>query len=293
MSKVDIDRLQTWIGRSEMREDSLVAAPVDRLSATLDHPSSLAGPAGALLPCWHWLYFHSAEPNSGLGSDGHPERGGFLPPVPLPRRMWAGSRVTFLSPLMLGDVARKQSTIIDIRQRHGGSGALVFVTLRHEIFVKDKLVIEEIQDLVYRDRDIARGKTVPAPGEAQWQRKLRPDSVMLFRYSALTFNSHRIHFDRNYATAVEGYPSLIVQGPLTATLLLDLLYRRQPAVTLACFEFRAVAPVLEGSDLTLQGRRDGELITLWATDAHGSLTMEAQARVAVDRSRAADLIQPS
>ena len=288
MRKVDIGHLQTWIGRSELREDNLVAAPVDRLSATLDHPSSLAGPAGILPPCWHWLYFHDAEPISGLGADGHPKRGGFLPPVPLPRHMWAGSRVTFLSPLMLGDVARKQSTIIDIRQRHGGSGALVFVTLRHEVFVNDKLVIEEIQDLVYRDGDIARGKTLPAADEAQWHRKLTPDSVMLFRYSALTFNSHRIHFDRNYAIGEEGYSSLVVQGPLTATLLLDLLHRRQPAVTLAYFEFRAVAPLLEGSDLILQGRRDGELITLWALDADGNLAMEARARVAVNRSRADD-----
>ena len=286
MSKIDIEHLQTWIGRTEMAEDSLVAAPVERLSATLDHPSSVAGTAGALPPCWHWLYFHDAEPISALGADGHPKRGGFLPPVPLPRRMWAGSRVTFLSPLTLGDVARKQSTIVDIRQRHGGSGALVFVTLRHEIFVNDKLAIEEIQDLVYRDGDITRGKALPALDEAQWHHKLTPDSVMLFRYSALTFNSHRIHFDRNYATAEEGYPSLVVQGPLTATLLLDLLHRRQPAVTLAYFEFRAVAPLLEGSDLTLQGRRDGELITLWALDAHGNLAMEARARVAVNQSRA-------
>lgn len=286
MSKVDIDHLQTWVGRSELREDNLVAAPVDRLSATLDHPSSLAGPAGILPPCWHWLYFHDAEPISGLGADGHPRRGGFLPPVPLPRRMWAGSRVTFLSPLMLGDVARKQSTIIDIRQRHGGSGALLFVTLKHEVFVNDKLVIEEIQDLVYRDGDITRRKTLPAPDGAQWHRKLTPDSVMLFRYSALTFNSHRIHYDRNYATEEEGYPSLVVQGPLTATLLLDLLRRRQPTTTLAWFEFRAVAPVLEGLELTLQGRRDGELIALWASDAEGSLAMEARARVAVNQSPA-------
>ncbi|MCP4212095.1 MAG: acyl-CoA dehydrogenase [Halieaceae bacterium] len=288
MIKLDIDGLKTWIGRSEMREDSLVAAPVDRLSATLDHPSSLAGPAGVLPPCWHWLYFHHAERISGLGADGHPKRGGFLPPVPLPRRMWASSRVTFLSPLMLGDTARRHSTIIDVRQRLGGSGALVFVTLKHEIFARDKLVIEEIQDLVYRDRDITSGRTLPAPDDGQWHRKITPDSVMLFRYSALTFNSHRIHFDRDYATAEEGYSSLVVQGPLTATLLLDLLRRQLPTVTLACFEFRAVAPVLEGSDLTLRGRRDGELITLWASDAQGNLTMEARARVAINQSGAGD-----
>jgi len=281
VSAIDIETLQPWVGRVATRCDTIAPAPVAALSACLDHerPRALSGeplPAG-----WHWLYFLETVAASGLGTDGHARRGGFTPPVPLPRRMWAGGRLRFHSPLRVGVEARRESTIAAIHHKRGRSGDLVFLTLRHRVYVHDELVIEEEQDLVYRGEGPggAAGEAVSAPGVAQWSRAVTPDTVMLFRYSALTFNSHRIHYDRDYATGVEGYSSLVVQGPLTATLLLDLLHREMPGAGVAAFEFRAVRPVLEGALLTLQGRADGTDVSLWALDNSGALAMRAKARL--------------
>ncbi len=279
MSAVDIKKLQRWIGRTQTRRDVLCAAPVAALSASLDYlqPRALVG--DALPPCWHWLYFQDATAASGLGVDGHVLRGDFLPPVSLSRRMWAGSRLRFVAPLKVGDAVRRISTIATVTHKHGRSGELVFVTLSHQIFQGDFLAIEEEQDLVYREPDAANVVPLPrpAPAQAQWSRDLRPDAVLLFRYSALTFNSHRIHFDRDYAMDKEGYAALVVQGPLTATLLLDMLHRESPDTEVATFEFRALRPLLEGLTLQLQGRQDGNAVRLWALDASGALAMEAQA----------------
>jgi 3-methylfumaryl-CoA hydratase len=201
--------------------------------------------------------------------------------VSLPRRMWAGSRLRFAAPLPVGAAVRRESTIASVTHKQGRNGELVFVAVRHQIFQGENLAIEEEQDLVYREPGAANVVPLPrpAPAQAQWSRDIRPDTVLLFRYSALTFNSHRIHYDRDYATRDEGYASLVVQGPLTATLLLDLLHREIPEAEVAEFEFRAVRPLLEGFPLRMQGRRDGEDISLWALDATGALAMEAQARL--------------
>ncbi len=284
MSTVDIRTLELWIGRTETRFDVLSAAPVAALSASLDHAQPRALMGDALPPCWHWLYFQDAVAASGLGIDGHARRGGFLPPVSLPRRMWAGSRLRFVTPLTVGESVRRVSTIAAITHKQGRNGELVFVTLRHQIFQGDKLAIEEEQDLVYREPVAANVVPLPrpAPAAAQWSRELRPDSVLLFRYAALTFNSHRIHYDRDYATREEGYAALVVQGPLTATLLWDVLHREWPDVAVVTFAFRAIRPLLEGLPLRLQGRRDGEEIGLWALDASGALAMEAQVRMQDD-----------
>jgi 3-methylfumaryl-CoA hydratase len=281
MSAVDIEVLQRWIGRAETRCDVLSAAPVAALSASLDYERSRALLGDSLPPCWHWLYFLDAVAASGLGVDGHAQRGGFLPPVSLPRRMWAGSRLRFAARLPVGAAVRRESTIASVTHKQGRNGELVFVTVRHQIFQGENLAIEEEQDLVYREPGAANVVPLPrpAPAQAQWSRDIRPDTVLLFRYSALTFNSHRIHYDREYATRDEGYASLVVQGPLTATLLLDLLHREIPEAEVAAFEFRAVRPLLEGFPLRMQGRRDGEDISLWALDATGALAMEAQARL--------------
>ncbi len=284
LSVVDIEALQRWIGKKETRCDVLSTAPVAALSASLDyeHPRALIG--DPLPPCWHWLYFQDAVAASGLGVDGHARRGGFLPPVSLPRRMWAGSRLRFVAPLTVGEAVRRVSTIATITHKQGRNGELVFVTVRHRIFQGENLAIEEEQDLVYREPGAANVVPLPrpAPAVAQWSRDLRPDTVLLFRYGALTFNSHRIHYDRDYATREEGYASLVVQGPLTATLLLDLLHREIPEAEVAAFEFRAIRPLLEGLPLRLQGRRDDGEVRLWALDASGALAMEAQARLNVE-----------
>lgn len=273
--------LQRWIGRTETRCDVLSAAPVAALSASLDHAQPRALMGDALPPCWHWLYFQDAMAASGLGVDGHARRGGFLPPVSLPQRMWAGSRLRFVAPLTVGEAVHRVSTIATIKHKQGRNGELVFVTVRHQIFQGENLAIEEEQDLVYREPGAANVVPLPkpAPAVAQWSRELRPDTVLLFRYSALTFNSHRIHYDRDYAMREEGYASLVVQGPLTATLLLDLLHRETPKAEVAAFEFRAIRPLLEGFPLRLQGRRDDREVRLWAMDASGALAMEAQARL--------------
>ena len=280
---IDVDKLQPWVGRTENREDLISPVPVAGLSATLDYGATRACAGEALPPLWHWLYFHSIPRPSETDRDGHAKRGEFLPPVPLPRRMWAGSRVSFESPLRVGDRARRISAIASISHKTGKAGELVFVTVRHQVFREAVLAIEEEQDLVYRET--ASGSTnpapLPAPAQAQWTRDIEPDPVLLFRYSALTFNSHRIHYDRAYATKVEGYPGLVVQGPLTATLLLDLLYREWPAAQVSRFQFRGTRPLFEDRPLRIQGRRESDhVVSLWTLDASGALAMTAEARLA-------------
>ena len=267
------------MGRQETRRDAITQAPVTGLSATLGYTSPRAGAGEALPPLWHWLYFLGAPPAAEVDVDGHARRGGFLPPVPLPRRMWAGGGVRFVAPLRVGDKVQRVSTISDISYKQGSSGPLVFVALLHQVYRGEDLAIEEVQKLVYREAAsvplVARAQPAPAP--AQWSREFEPDPVLLFRYSALTFNSHRIHYDRDYATRVEKYPGLLVQGPLTATLLLDALQREMPDALLASFEFRGVQPLFEGGLMHLQGHRNGDSVELWALDAGGALAMTARA----------------
>ena len=269
----------TWIGRSETLHDSAHPWPLQALAATLDHASA---PAAELPPLWHWLYFLPRHRQSEVGADGHPQRGGFLPPVPLPRRMWAGSQLEFRAPLRIGDALRRTSTIADVSAKSGRSGELVFVKVRHEVFCNGgaEAALVEHQDIVYREAPRA-GDAAPvpqrAPAGAAWQREWLPDEVLLFRYSALTFNGHRIHYDQPYATTVEGYPGLVVHGPLIATLLLDLLHRHAPAAQVASFRFRALRPTISGRPMRVNGvpQADGRTVQLWAQDHEGWLTMDA------------------
>jgi 3-methylfumaryl-CoA hydratase len=288
MSAVDLEALQRWVGRSQTRCDVLGAAPVAALSATFDYPEPLALDGQPLPLCWHWLYFQEAVAASALAADGHPRRGDFLPPVELPRRMWAGGRLRFGVPLYVGDEVRRVSTVASIDHKQGRTGELVFVTVKHRVFRGENLAIEEEQDLVYREPGAGNTASVagPAPPVAQWSRALQPDPVLLFRYSALTFNSHRIHYDRDYATGEEGYPALVVHGPLTATLLLDLLHRELPGAAVSAFEFRALRPLLEGRSLQLQGRQDGKTVSLWTLDAADAVAMEARVQLQDNRGEA-------
>lgn len=280
-SAVDLDALRVWVGRQETRVDVISPTPVAGLSATLDYASPRAVVGEALPEAWHWLYFLPTPPASAIDVDGHARRGEFLPPVPLPRRMWAGSHIRFLSDLSIGDEVRRVSSVEDVDLKHGTTGELVFVSVQHRLFCGDRLAVEEEQQLVYRDDSVAGAppSARPAPAQPQWSRELRPDPVLLFRYSALTFNSHRIHYDRDYATAEEGYAGLVVQGPLTATLLLDLLYRELPGECLGTFRFRGVRPAFAGERLVLQGRCDDRSVSLWALDGTGALIMDAQAQL--------------
>lgn len=277
-----MDDFSAWIGRSEIRHDVFGPTPVAALNATLDHPALDAAPGFPLPPLWHWLYFLPLHRQSELGPDGHAKRGGFLPPVPLPRRMWAGSQFEFRAPLRVGDRAERTSTIADVTVKEGRSGQLVFVKVRHEIRVNGAAepALVEFHDIVYRDakkQGDAEPPPQPAPQGAPWQREIVPDDVLLFRYSALTFNGHRIHYDRRYVTEVEGYPGLIVHGPLIATLLLDLLRRQLPAAPVASFRFKAVRPTFELHPFRISGSREGDNVRLWAQDHEGWLTMDAVA----------------
>lgn len=280
----DLSHLRQWIGRSETLSDEITRAPVLALNATLDLPEIDASAGTPLQPLWHWLYFLPAHRQSELGPDGHARRGGFLPPVPLQRRMWAGSRFEFHSPLRIGDSVKRVSTIDDVAIKEGRTGRLVFVKVRHEHFRADHTgpAITEFHDIVYRDAKgpgDAEPAPTPAPAGVQWQRNVEPDDVLLFRYSALTFNGHRIHYDREYVTRVEGYPGLVVHGPLIATLLIDLMRRHAPGRDIARFQFKAVRPAFDRKSLSLNGApsADGHFVGLWATDHDGWLTMQATA----------------
>ena len=280
--------LQDWIGRTENVTDVVTATPVAALAATLDWPMPAGGyrPAtGTPLPClWHWLYFLPIHAQSDIGVDGHATRGGFLPPVPLPRRMWAGSDFVFHEPLCIGDTLSRTSTIVGVTEKSGRSGDLVFVKVRHEIRRNgsDRVALTEHHNSVYRAAplpdDIA-ATPQPAPQQSAWERRMLVDQVLLFRYSALTFNGHRIHYDRRYVTGVEGYAGLVVHGPLIATLLLDLLRQHVAGAAVRTFEFRALRPTTDCHPFSLHGapEADGRSVHLWGRDHGGWLTVDATA----------------
>jgi len=282
---MDLDTLRDWIGRTERRSDTTTATPVAALAATLDRDDGQPLPGTDLPPLWHWLYFLPLAPQHEIGPDGHPKRGGFLPPVPLPRRMWAGGRLAFHQPLRVGEAITRDSRITDVSVKHGRSGSLVFVTVQHLICNAAGLAITEEHDIVYRDAP-APGAPTPittpqaAPAGETFSRLITPDPVLLFRYSALTFNGHRIHYDRPYVTGVEGYPGLIVHGPLIATLLLDLLRREMPGARVKRFDFKALRPVFDIHPFTVCGHHDGSgRVALWTRDHEGWLTMQASAEL--------------
>ena len=272
---VDITHLRGWIGRQEVLKDDISAFPAAALAATLDRDDAEPQPGDALPPLWHWLYFLPRARQSQLGPDGHPQRGGFLPPVDLPRRMWAGGRLTFPGSLRVGDAVTRSSTVADVSMKQGRSGPLVFVLVRHEVAGPGGVAVTEEHDIVYRGAP-GPGETPPAqrpaPEGAGWRRDIVADDVLLFRYSALTFNSHRIHYDRRYATEQEGYPGLVVHGPLLADLV-----RRNTARRLAAFRFRALSPVFDTARFAVCGRAEGDGTALWVRRADGALAMEAEA----------------
>ena len=281
---LDLAELARWIGRQERVADRVTATPVAALAATLDRDDPPPQDGDPLPPLWHWLYFLPLHRQSELGPDGHARRGGFLPPVALPRRMWAGGRFEFRRPLAVGTTVERISTIADVRHKAGRSGDLVFVVVRHEINDAVGTAITEEHDIVYRAAPQPGSGAAPgiaAPAAPAWTRRVVPDDVLLFRYSALTFNGHRIHYDRRYVTTVEGYPGLVVHGPLQATLLLDLVRRELPAATVARFEFRATRPLFDTAPFGVCGRlQGGDAASLWVQDADGLLAMEATATFA-------------
>ena len=273
---------QEWIGKQVTASDEASAATMRRFAALLDGPAARAD-QGVLPALGHWLLFLPEEPQSGLGPDGHPKRGGFLPPIDLPNRLWAGSSVVFHRPIPLGSQVVRRSTITSIDSKSGRSGPIAFVSLLHEILVGHELAIEERQEVAYRGPIVA---SAAGPGVARDSRmpdhvrSHTPDPVQLFRYSALTFNAHRIHYDAPYARDVEGHPGLVVHGPYIATLLVDHLLRNHPDLVIARFRCRAMRPAYAGSPLALNMRRDEQgQWQLWATGDDGGLYMDAEVQV--------------
>jgi 3-methylfumaryl-CoA hydratase len=275
-------KISDWIGRTESRADVITAWPIAALNAALDYEAAEPAPGDAVPPGWHWLYFLEATRARELGHDGHPRRGGFLPPVALPRRMWAGGRIEFRQPLRIGDRVRRDSTILNVERKAGRSGELVFVTVRHEVSVDGSVAVSEEHDIVYReaaqpgDQPVA-GK--PAPARAAWQRALTADPVLLFRYSALIFNGHRIHYDLDYVRQEEHYPGLIVHGPLQTTLLLELC-RHHASRPVRRLEYRALHPLFHTERFTVNGNpaADGSSAELWTANAAGFIAMAGTAQ---------------
>ena len=278
-----LDSLSHWIGRTESQLDQVTIPAVHRLAATLDRSDPMPRSGDSLPPGWYSILFPRVVPQSEIGPDGHPKRGDFLPPVPLPRRMFAGRRTTFHAELRVGDDVRKDSTIASITTKEGRQGLMVFVTVRALISGPRGLAITEEQDIVYRgdpDPRMPPAPPQPAPGNAVWSRSITPDEVMLFRYSALTFNGHRIHYDHRYVTGVEGYPGLVMNGGLT-TLFLFELARAHAGGSVVQMNSRNVRPLFANQPIALCGEpgADGTTVSLWATDPGGALAVSAEARI--------------
>jgi len=281
--------VRAWIGRQQQLTDKIDCNRAKAMSAMLDNPGYDLNPDAPLPPLWHWLYFWEPSQNRGLAADGHAKRGSFLPPIELPRRMWAGGELEFLRPLTLGAEVERNSRIENIENKEGRSGSLSFVTVSHEISSEGTCCIRERQSIVYRAaaRPSASGPAPsPAPAgnspptpTADFSREMHADPLLLFRYSALTFNAHRIHYDRGYVTEEEGYPGLLVHGPLLATLLAGLAVAQSAQSRLSRFEFRAVAPVFDLDPFQLCGKYPdaGGKSALWVANNRGDICMKATA----------------
>jgi len=278
----DIEVWKSWIGRTESSIDTVAAGPVARLAAVLNREHGELSVGSKVPPLSHWLFFLPSVPQREIGRDGHPQKGGFLPPVTLPRRMWAGSRVTFHRPLCIGQQVARVSTIMDVEGKQGRSGPLVFVQVQHVVSDETGPFVTEIQDIVYRAAETGgpEAKATPsklesAPRKADWWHRIEPDGVLLFRFSALTFNGHRIHYDRLYAQNEEGYPGLVVHGPLQAMLLMESFMREHPSSSVRSYAFTSRRP-LSDAPFDVCGARgsDGE-VKLWIEDQTGQTVMEA------------------
>lgn len=280
---IDIDHLKSWIGRTDEAVDRIDPRLVRSFLATLDRDPGDMSEGDPVPLCLHWCLAPPVMPNSATGPDGHPARGGFLPPVPLPRRMWAGGELRFLAPLVVGDRVTRRSRIEAVELKQGRSGPLCFVTVRHDILASAVVAIEERQDIVYRAAEPAGAAPAARPEAAETAtadvtRAFDPSPLALFRYSALTFNGHRIHYDRRYCLEEENYPGLVVHGPLQATLLVQLAadtLGRTPAV----FSYRGVMPLFDGEAMDLNARRDGDNCELWSSGADGVRRMQATASI--------------
>jgi 3-methylfumaryl-CoA hydratase len=277
----NLEDLKKWIGETEKDIDYVTVPAVHRLAATLDREDAMPKNGEPLPIGWHQIFFPRVVRHSQIGPDGHPARGDFLPPVPLPRRMFAGKRTTFHAPLLVGDEVRRESVVQSVAPKQGRTGQMVFVTVKTEIHSPRGLAITEEQDIVYREEPDPNAPPPPpqqAPAEAVWKRSVIPDSVMLFRYSALTFNSHRIHYDYPYVTQVEKYPNLVMNGGLTTLLAFELARTHGPT-PIRYIASRNVRPMFVDRPIAVCGEpsADKKSAKLWTLDDTGALSLSAEA----------------
>jgi 3-methylfumaryl-CoA hydratase len=279
--KLDLDHLRQWIGRASEASDIVTAQLVKGLRATLFQEIGEPKPGDAAPFTAHWCLAQPVFPMSQLGPDGHPARGGFLPPVPLPRRMWAGGELEFFDTLRVGDAAKRASRIADVTMKTGSTGTLCFVSVEHLVTTARGTAIRERQDIVYRDvsgaPQAAPAKPAAPPPAAQHRESHMADPVLLFRYSALTFNGHRIHYDRDYVTKVEGYPGLIFHGPLQATFMVELAAKLHGGKPPKKFSYRGLQPLFEGSEFSINANTTDAGMELWTANSAGQPTMKGTA----------------
>jgi len=276
--------LTDWIGAREVREEMIGEFPAQAAAAMVDSDPTCMSAGNRLPALWHWFYFLPRALRSEIDQDGHPKRGGFFPPVTLPRRMFAGARTEFHEPITIGEAATREGEILDVKEKSGRSGRLVFVTVRYRISQGGSLRVEEEQDIVYKEPGPPIPAPVPlpdppAPPPGAWVSDVTPDTVLLFRFSALTFNAHRIHYDWPYARDEEGYPGLVVHGPLTAVLLAGLVERNSTR-HIARFSFQGRGPLFLPNAIRLIGQAEGDVVTLDAHGPDGQVALHATAQLA-------------
>jgi 3-methylfumaryl-CoA hydratase len=278
--KLDLDHLRQWIGRTTEASDIVTAQLVTGLRATLFQEIGEPKPGDAAPWTVHWCLAQPVFPMSALSQDGHPTRGGFLPPVPLPRRMWAGGELQFFDTLRVGDEPTRTSRIADVTMKTGSTGVLCFVSVEHTVTTTRGTAIRERQDIVYRDvstvQPAAPAKPAPPPPSAQHRESHMADPVLLFRYSALTFNGHRIHYDRDYVTKVEGYPGLVFHGPMQAAFLVEFAANLRGTAPKK-FSYRGVQPLFEGSEFSVNANDSDAGLELWTANSTGQPTMKGTA----------------
>jgi 3-methylfumaryl-CoA hydratase len=284
------NHFEEWLGRSELIRGSISVEQAKAIAATLNKDTASIAKGKPLPPLWHWCFLHNPEPHANLGEDGHVRRGGFLPPIQFPHRMWAGSRVEFLQPIEIGQDAERNSIIRSIQQKQGKSGNLVFVTVQHSLSQAGVTRLIEEQDIVYRESSNLAKQAKPesdtkhrnsnVTNHGDFEKLLAFDTKLLFRYSAVTFNAHRIHYDREYAVQHENYPGLLVHGPLLATILADLLIEARAGTGLKSFSFRALAPVFDLTPIRLHGKKQNtDEYSLWVSNSENTICMQASAQV--------------
>jgi 3-methylfumaryl-CoA hydratase len=281
----NIDDLKTHIGRKQSATDVLHPGPANLLRLAFGRQEPELREGDQLPPAWLALYFLPRIATADLRPDGSPRDTGVIPPMPLPRRMFAGERVRLHKPLRLGESVRRETELSDISMKTGGTGTLVFATMTSRVFGADGLALEDERRTVFRE-EVQSGernqapRREPAPADTPWRRRITPDPVLLFRFSALTFNSHRIHYDRSWAIEVEGYPGLVVHGPLTTTLLIDFARDSNPGRRIVAYSTQARAPLFDNAPFELRGRPSGKGCELWAVTPEGTVAMSAEVELA-------------